>query len=351
MIFIIIGIAVNLVVFFFLSDFSYERSLFSSIILQPVLLSLMAGFLLRNAFPTRSNWIRQADWLSSRALSVALSLMGAQFVLSDLLAISLKTILSLIICILLTCFVGIAINRLFRLDNSYMLWLLAGNCICGPAAISFASQIFNGKKNDIAKAIWINTLIGFVLMIILPLSATSLNLAPEAFGVWAGSSLQSTAQVVTSASIFSNESTDIALMIKSIRIIMLLPVIFFLKIISTPNPVQDFDFENTKISQFSLNTFFKSFPRFLIVFLVLAFISVMLDLSSLIFNPNFFLFTIFSELKPLIGHVSKFSLTLAMFAIGYLCCFKFNRGDYRAILFAIFSALQLVFFSYFIVRL
>ncbi|WP_186539256.1 YeiH family protein [Synechococcus sp. BIOS-E4-1] len=332
-------------------DPSIKKSLLSSIFLQPILLSLVAGFLFRNSLDGRSTWIGQSDWLSSRALSFALSLMGAQFVLSDLLAISWHTIVSLLFCIFLTCVVGTVVNRFLKLDNSFMLWLLAGNCICGPAAISFASQIFNGEKKDIAKAIWINTLIGFILMILLPFFADLLNLSSEAFGVWAGSSLQSTAQVVASASIFSTESTDIALMIKSIRIIMLLPVMFLLKILSSPNSIEYSDSKKARKYQFSLNSFLRTFPRFLIVFLMLSFISLMIDLSGILYGPEFSLYTVFSQLRPLLGQVSKFSLSLAMFAIGYLCNFDLSRSDCRAIIFAIFTALQLVFTSYFIIRI
>ena len=344
------GITFNLLVFFFLPDLSNSNSLLASIALQPVLLSLLAGFALRNALNTRSTWIRQSDLLSSRSLSIALSLMGAQFVLSDLLAISWKTILSLLICIVCTCLIGISANRFLKIDNSFMIWLLAGNCICGPAAISFASQIFNGEKKDIAKAIWINTLIGFILMVLLPLFAGLLQLGPDAFGVWAGSSLQSTAQVVTSASIFSSESTDIALLIKSFRILMLLPLIFFLKLVAAPKSLVPFTHQGTRKSPFSLTSFFRTFPRFLIIFLVLAIMSVVVDLSGLVYGAEFPVYGLLVAARPMLGLFSKFCLSLAMFAVGYLCCFELSRRDYRAIFFAIFSALQLVFVSYFMVK-
>ena len=49
-----------------------------------------------------------------------------------------------------------------------------------------------------------NTLIGILFMLLLPSLAYRLGCDPEMFGLWAGSSLQSTAQVMTSAAFFPN---------------------------------------------------------------------------------------------------------------------------------------------------
>ena len=102
-------------------------------------------------------------------------------------------------------------------------------CICGPTAISFAYQFFDGDKGKLAKAIGINTLIGLSLMLLLPAVGQVIQCDPQEFGVWVGSSLQSTAQVVTSASLFSETSADIALVLKSLRILLMLPMVILLR--------------------------------------------------------------------------------------------------------------------------
>ena len=349
--FILLSIVSNLLVFLLLTNISNDNLVLGSIVFQPVLLSLIAGIALRNTFHTNSAWIRQSDFLSSRSLSIALSLMGAQFVLSDLFVISWKTIAYLSICILMTCLLGIAANRFIKLEISFMLWILSGNCICGPVAISFASQVFSGEKKDIAKAIWINTLIGFILMVLLPLLASLLHLAPTAFGIWAGSSLQSTSQVVTSASMFSSESADIALIIKSIRILMLLPLMLLLKVVVTPKLTVVTNHSRDQKTLFSLISVLRSFPLSLIIFFIFTIISIVIDFTGLVYGSKFFIYSLLVLIRPILELLSRFCLSLAMFAIGYLCCFEFSRRDYRAILFAIVSAVQLVFTSYFIIRI
>lgn len=343
-------ISFNLFVFIISPGFLNGNSVISSIVLQPVLLSSVGGFFLRKVVKTRSAWIHQSDLLSSRALSFAISLMGLQFVLSDFLAISWKTTLSLLFCIIVTCLIGITTNYFLKIDNSYMVWLLAGNCICGPAAISFASQIFIGEKKDIAKAIWINTIIGFLLMIVLPILADFLQLSPDAFGVWAGSSLQSTAQVATSASIFSSESIDIALMIKSFRILLLLPIILFLQLISPPKHSFFESYHANDRTLFSFSSLFKIFPRFMVAFISLALISVFIDTTGFVYGSGFPPYRLLVAVRPTVGVCSNFFLSLAMFAVGYLCSFELNRKDCRAILFALFSAIQLVLVAYFTVK-
>ena len=200
----ILAFSFNIFLEIILTNNNLDQLLFASVLLQPVSLSLVAGFFLRQKFRScRDAWIRQSEYLSSKFLSLALILLGARFVAADLKLISPKTIGFLVFSILFTCFFSRLYSKFLGIRHNMMLWLIAGNCICGPTAISFAAQIFQGDKKDIAKAIWINTIIGFLLMLLMPMLGLAFDLDPSTFGVWAGASLQSTAQVVTRAAMYS----------------------------------------------------------------------------------------------------------------------------------------------------
>ena len=345
-------IAINTAIFILCGTKNPNDSLFRLLLLQPVLLSLACGFLMRCLVPLRSYWVEKADIYASRFLSIALSFLGAQFVFADLFALSWRTFSNILIAIAATCFIGCLINSFLKIRHSMMIWLLVGNCICGPTAISFAAQIFQGEKKDIAKAIWINTLTGFVLMILLPFFATTLHLDPSNFGLWAGASLQSTAQVITSASLYSNESSDIALLIKSFRILLLLPLVFTLQLLSSNNSkkgqVSSPLMPNSKMMAF--RGFLQTFPLFIFGFSLIAVVYAFVDLFSASYSDNNILIELLLELKPILSSISKYCLAAAMFAIGFLCRFELNKNDIKNICFAIFSSLVLVGSSFFLIN-
>ena len=341
-------IAINTAVFILCGTKNPSDSSLKLLLLQPVLLSLASGFFMRCMVPLRSNWIDQADLYASRFLSIALSLLGAQFVFADLFALSWLTFTKILIAVAVTCLTGFLFNLFFKIRHSMMIWLLVGNCICGPTAISFAAQIFTGDKKDIAKAIWINTLIGFILMIVMPFLASNLHLDPTNFGLWAGASLQSTAQVITSASIYSSESSDIALLIKSFRILLLIPLVFTLRLFTTNSSkeVQISPPLMPKSTIIALQGFLKAFPSFMIGFSFIAVIYAFVDLWSLSHSDSNLLIQLLVEFKPTLSLISKYCLAAAMFAIGFLCRFKIDRDDIKNVCFAFLSSIILVASSF-----
>ena len=320
----------------------------TSVLLQPVFLSLLAGVSLRQRFRfCRASWIRQAEYLSSKFLSFALILLGAKFVVADFLIISPKTIILLVASILATCIFSSFVSRILGIRHHMMLWLIAGNCICGPTAISFAAQVFHGEKNDIAKAIWINTLIGFILMLLLPVLGLAFNLDSSRFGVWAGASLQSTAQVVTSAAMYSSESSELALMIKSIRILFLVPLITLLFIFSRYSSMRESNLDHFSSNQrLTFREIKNMMPKFIVGFAILAFIFFMIDTISVAFHFSAVWMDYIASMRQSVANLSNILLAMAMFGIGFLCNFEFKREDFKVILFAFCSAIQLVTFAY-----
>ena len=344
----ILAFTFNFLLQIVLNDIFPQSFLITSVFLQPVFLSLLVGVLLRQKFRfCRDSWIRQAEYLSSKFLSFALILLGAKFVVADFLIISPKTIIFLAASILATCICSTFVSKILGIRHNMMLWLIAGNCICGPTAISFAAQVFHGEKNDIAKAIWINTLIGFILMLLLPVLGLAFNLDASTFGVWVGASLQSTAQVVTSAAMYSSDSSELALMIKSIRILFLVPLVSFLFVFfrqsSMKESTSDYSPSNQSLNFVEIR---KMVPKFMLGFASLAFVFFMIDTISLVFSFSSVWMDHIASMRRSIANLSNLFLAMAMFGIGFLCNFEFKRDDLKVILFAFCSAIQLVTFAY-----
>ncbi len=321
----------------------YSKNNLSSLIavgFNPIVLSLMAGFVC-NILPQFSHkkYIKQAEFISARFLTWALILLGAQLSFSDLSLISFETITNIFLAIALVTGFTLAGAYILRIPISPAVWILVGNCICGPTAISFSYKFFGGDKSLLAKVIWINTMIGILLMLVLPSIAQSINFDPELFGIWVGASLQSTAQVVTSASLYSPYSAEIALILKSLRIFMMFPFVLSLAII----------FNIRKMGVLQNNWIFPSnnFPQRLVPFFMIGFFvtSILFNLSDLVANnfdvPEMYNSTILS-LRLMASFASSLFLSISMFGIGFLCTFKLSPSDYKIIVLSSCSAIVLV---------
>lgn len=307
---------------------------------HPVTLSLATGLLLRQVF--RGNYPAyqlQAEAISSRFLTWALILLGAQLTFADLSLLSSGLVASLILVLFLVTSFTMIMARLMRVPLSPAIWVLVGNCICGPTAISFAYQFFDGDKGKLAKVIGINTLIGLSLMLLLPAVGQVIQCDSQEFGVWVGSSLQSTAQVVTSASLFSETSADIALVLKSLRILLMLPMVIFLRSIMRQSHVERFQ-DNSRFISFGSLT--RLVPIFMVGFLLNALVFNIYDILSDYFQWSGWIVRLISWFRMLMSSISSYSLSVSMLGIGFLCSFRLESSDYRLLALSCSSAVFLV---------
>jgi len=279
---------------------------FSSVIfLDPIVLAFFIGQLAR-IFKINNNVFYQ-EIPYEKLLSIAIIIMGSQILLSKIRVLNLMMIFWIVVCILGTYYISIFFSKIFGIKKPIALLLIAGNCICGPVAIAFASKVIKSNKSDISTALWINTFSGFILVILLPILGKMLEVSPYNFGLWAGSSIQSTAQVISSAAIYSESSLQTAIIIKSLRILLLTP---FLILLSLNYQYPD----NITRNKFNLGK--SIIPSFLFKFLVVILIANIFDLLIFNFFSNNFLITNLFNLILTSGKViSKFLLCLVVFEI------------------------------------
>ena len=180
-------------------------------------------------------------------------------------------------------------------------------------------------------------------MITLPIFGAIFNCNPQEFGLWAGASLQSTAQVVTSASIYSADSADLALILKSIRIVLLVPLIIFLRFLLISSNTLHLPPQSSRITHHWTTLY----PPFLFGFLAFAATYNCLDLVIIYLPEIAWLAPLVLSSKLLLGQVSSILLSVAMFGIGFLCSFEFTKNDLKLFSLSVGSSLLLVISSFF----
>ena len=272
-------------------------------------------------------------------LSIGIVMMGSQILISKSGLDNIKLIYIVISSVLLTFYLSLILKKILNIQSSYAFLLIAGTCICGPAAISFVSRITRSSNNQIANAIWINTLNGFLLVILLPIIAYSLGLNPNQFGIWAGASIQSTAQVISSAALYSDNSGQIAIIIKSLRILLLLP---FMILIS---------FHYSKSSRNPLNNrslLLEYIPPFMFWFIGIVFVFNSVD-QFIIYNFSYssIIYNTFSIILEVLKSLSKIFLSLSIFGISYgFNVFSKVNFNPKLILFSFGSSIILIISNY-----
>jgi uncharacterized integral membrane protein (TIGR00698 family) len=106
--------------------------------------------------------------------------------------------------------------------------LSVGTSVCGASAVVAADSVVQSKGEEAALALGTITLWGTVGIFVMPWIGHALGMSDFAYGVWAGATLQETAQVVAGAEGYSQGSIAVATVVKLARICWLAPIVFFL---------------------------------------------------------------------------------------------------------------------------
>lgn len=311
--------------------------LINTTLFDPIVISFALGQIFRIVFINKTDINLYIP--IEKYLSIGIVMMGSQIIISKSGLDNIKLIYIVISSVLLTFYLSLVLKRILNIQSSYAFLLIAGTCICGPAAISFVSRITRSSNNQIANAIWINTLNGFLLVIILPIIAYSLGLNPNQFGIWAGASIQSTAQVISSAALYSDNSVQIAIIIKSLRILLLLPFMILISLHyskSTRNPLNN------------RSLLLEYIPPFMFWFIAIVFVFNSVDQFIINnFSYSSSIYNTFSIISEVLKSLSKIFLSLSIFGISYgFNVFSKVNFNPKLILFSFGSSIILIISNY-----
>ena len=137
--------------------------------------------------------------------------------------------LAIILTTMLVSFVVIyALGRLFKLPWTLSTLLAVGTTICGGSAIAVTAPLIHAREEETSYAIGTITLWGLVAILVYPKVAQMLGATDLRFGVFAGTAIHSTPQVVGAGFIFSDAAGRTATAIKLIRNCFMAPLAFLI---------------------------------------------------------------------------------------------------------------------------
>ncbi|GAA5098498.1 YeiH family protein [Bartonella acomydis] len=239
-----------------------EQQLFGQAWLESLVLAILLGSITRSCFTLPTYFQKGIAFCAKTLLEFAIMLLGASISVHAVFSAGWYLLASIVFVIFITILMSFFIGRILGLSSHLAMLVACGNAICGNSAIVAVAPIIKAKHEEVAASIAFTALLGVMIILLLPFLYLFLNLSFSQYGILAGMMVYAVPQVLAATASISFVSTQIATVVKLVRVLMLGPVIFALSLI----------YHRSAQTRFRLHTFIPWF--------IIAFIFMMLMRSS-----------------------------------------------------------------------
>ena len=276
-----------------------SAQIFTELSFSPMIIGIILGMLyansLRNNLP--ETWVPGIQFCSKKLLRLGIILYGFRLTFMDVVAVGLPGIIIDVIVVTVTVIGGYWLGKALKMDRDIALLTSIGSGICGAAAVLGAESTIQTKPYKTAVAVATVVIFGTISMFLYPIAyrAGIPNLSPEEMGIYAGSTLHEVAHAVGAGNAMGPEISDVAVIVKMIRVMLLVPVLLILGYWTAVSAVKHGNAGNATKGKVTI-------PWFALGFLaVIGFNSFSLLPQSVV---------------DIINYIDTFLLTMAMVALG-----------------------------------
>lgn len=193
-----------------------------------IILGMLYANSLRNHLP--ETWVPGIQFCSKKLLRLGIILYGFRLTFQDVMAVGTAGIVIDCIIVAVTIIGGVYLGKLLKMDRDIALLTSIGSGICGAAAVLGAESTIQTKPYKTAVAVATVVIFGTISMFIYPIAyrAGILGLSPEEMGIYAGSTLHEVAHAVGAGNAMGTDISNVAIIVKMIRVMLLVPVLLIL---------------------------------------------------------------------------------------------------------------------------
>jgi len=200
--------------------------------LSPVLYAVLIGMFWRNTLGVPAWSSEGLNWAMHRLLRIGIALVGLRLTLAGASAIALTALPIALGCLATALVSGIVISRLLSVPRKLGVLLAIGTAVCGCTAVVAMSPVIRAKHAETAFAVTCVVLFGCVAMLLYPwLAGHFFGDSPVHAGVFLGTAIHDTSQVIGSALIYSQQAgapdalsaASVAKLLRNLSIIVLIP--------------------------------------------------------------------------------------------------------------------------------
>jgi len=233
--------------------------------LEASALVVVLGIIIRNSLTIPAAFSAGLK-ASERLLIFGIVLMGASLDYSTILSQGGPILAVLLVTMSVGFFSIFLLGRAFKLPLNLAVLLSVGTTICGGTAVAVTAPLIKAKEEETSYAVGVIALWGIAAILVYPAVARMFGTSDFVFGVFAGTAIHSTPQVVGAGFIFSDLAGKTATAVKLIRNCFMAPIAFILAAWHAKKSMQQ-----TKDA--SRVDFLRAFPWFLFVYFIMSWLS------------------------------------------------------------------------------
>lgn len=249
-----------------------KRILLDIFHLNHILISIILGMLIGNVFGI-PRWAKAGIQTSRLFIKVGVILLGSLYSVMDLVTLGSTAIIIIAGFIALALLFTLWLGKKVGMEPPGAATLAAGTAICGVSAIVVAAPAVRAKNTDVIHSIATILMFGVVSLFVFPLAGKIAGLSSHQFGVWAGTGIMNSAQVLAACLIFDpgtalhpSQSLKTGEIYNLTRVIFLPFVVLFLAIYASRYTLLE--------DEVNINTgLWSKFPVFVLGFLTMVFLT------------------------------------------------------------------------------
>ena len=300
--------------------------------ISPLVIGIVLGIIFANTVRNKipQSWLPGILFSAKTLLRIAIVFYGFRITFQQIASVGTQGLIVSTVMLTTTMVIGILIGiKLFKLDRDTAILVASGSAVCGAAAVLATEEVLKSEPHKTAIAVGTVVLFGTISMFVYPVLYKSgvLNMDFTQFGLYVGSSIHEVAQVVAAGGAIDAISSDTAIIVKMIRVMLIAPMLLVLGLFLS------------KLGNHSTTGTKKLVvPWFALLFIVVA------GFNSLHLLP-----------KPLVNTINivdTFLLTMAMTALGMETHIgKFKQAGLKPVLLALVLFVWLITCGYFLTLL
>ncbi len=310
---------------FYIGDFEVVKSMSFSPMIVGIVLGMIYANTLRAALP--ATFTPGIQFCSKRILRLGIILYGFRLTLQDVTEVGIPAIIVDALMVAITICGGVMVGKWLKMDKEISLLTSVGAGICGAAAVLGAESALRVKPYKTAVAVSTVVIFGTISMFLYPVLYRNgvFSISPELMGIFTGASVHEVAHVVGAGNAMGESVGSVAIIVKMIRVMMLVPVLLIISY-TIARKASGSDAPG------KINT-----PWFAILFLVVIVLNSFIPLSDSVRNG--------------INTFDTFLLTMAMTALGAETSFdKFKKAGSKPFVLALILFCWLIVGGYLICK-
>jgi uncharacterized integral membrane protein (TIGR00698 family) len=182
-------------------------------------------------FSTQSNGpaVAGIEFASKKVLRFGIALLGLRISFAEIGNLGIATVALVVVTVLSTIAFGMLLARVFGFKDNFGVLTGSAVAICGASAAMAVSAVLrkgeNHERDTLFTVVGV-TALSTVAMILYPLVVGYFQLDDTIAGIFIGASIHDVAQVVGAGYTISEQTGDVATLVKLMRVAMLAPLVF-----------------------------------------------------------------------------------------------------------------------------